>query len=310
MGRNEIADVFVPPAPRPLLAAGLTICASALAAASTLLAKTLTTGALGPALSPLQVSFARYLFAFLIVTSAVALLRPRLVRPDWIGHLGRSGFGWLGVTLMFAAATYIPLADATAISFLNPVFAMILAALFLAERVGPWRWAGAAIALSGALILLRPTPAAFQPAALLALAAAVFIGIEITFMKRLVRRERALQVLFVNNGVGTLIAALGAAFVWLTPSPLQWLVLAGVGTSMVAAQTCFVNALARADSSYVTPFFYATLVFAALYDGWLFGIWPGWISILGMVVILGGALLLAWRENRAGTIPVRPDRVL
>jgi drug/metabolite transporter (DMT)-like permease len=67
-------------------------------------------------------------------------------QPDLRTHVMRVLCGWTGVTLMFAAAAMIPLSDATAISFLNPVFCMILAIPLLGERVGPWRWLAAAIA--------------------------------------------------------------------------------------------------------------------------------------------------------------------
>ena len=67
---------------------------------------------------------------------------------------------------------------------------------------------------------------------------------------------------------------------------------------MAAAQACFVNAMARADASFVAPFFYAALVFAALYDAVIFGVVPDVVSILGAVIILLGAGLLAWREGR------------
>ena len=67
---------------------------------------------------------------------------------------------------------------------------------------------------------------------------------------------------------------------------------------MATAQACFVNAMARADASFVTPFSYVTLIFAALYDLLIFDVWPDAVSITGALVILGGASLLAWRESR------------
>ena len=75
---------------------------------------------------------------------------------DWLERHVYGTHPNIGVTLMFAAAVYIPLSDATAISFLNPVFAMIFAIPFLGERVGKWRWIAAAISITGAIILLRP----------------------------------------------------------------------------------------------------------------------------------------------------------
>ena len=65
---------------------------------------------------------------------------------------------------------------------------------------------------------------------------------------------------------------------------------------MAVAQACFVNAMARADASFVAPFSYATLVFAALYDALFFGAVPDAVTYLGAAVILTGALWLALRE--------------
>lgn len=287
-----------PPAQNPGLAALLTVLASAFVAGTMLLAKAIGTGTLGEPLHPLQISHGRFLFAFLAIGLTVLIKRPPLRRTHLKLHAARSGFGWGGVTLMFAAASFIPLADATAISFLNPVFAMVLAIIFLHERAGPWRWAAVVLALIGAIILLRPGAGAVQPGALLALAAALSIGIELILIKQLSGREGPLSILFINNAIGLTIANMAVLFVWQMPTASQWMALVTIGLLMAAAQTCFVNAVARADASFVSPFFYATLVFSALYDALVFGQWPDTTSLVGAGIILAGAALLAWRETR------------
>ena len=151
---------------------------------------------------------------------------------------------------------------------------MLLAIPLLGERVGPLRWSAAAVALLGALVLIRPGSEAYQPAALIALASAALIGVEMILIKRLSDREPPLRILVINNAIGALIAAIAAAFVWTLPSPSQWAMLAALGFSMLGAQALFIQALRAADASYVVPFFYTTLVFAALYDMALFGDWP------------------------------------
>ena len=284
------------PTPNAGRAAALTLVASAFAAGTTLLAKALGSGALGPALHPLQISQGRFLFAFLIFSTAALVLRPRITRPALALHLGRSALGWAGVTLMFAAASFIPLSDATAISFLNPVFGMLLAIVFLGERIGPWRWLSAAIAFGGALILLRPGSGTLQTGALLALFAAMAIGAELIFIKLLSGRERPFQILLINNAIGLTLATAAALFVWQQPNAQQWAALAGIGLLMAAAQTCFVNAMARADASFVSPFFYATLAFAALYDALVFAVLPDVVSWIGAGLILTAAAILVWRE--------------
>lgn len=287
-----------------LRAAAIMIGASAIIAFTSLLAKALGqgvdwAGGAGDAASlhPLQVSAGRFAFAFLAVSIAFAWVRPGFIGTRWRLQAGRTLCGWMGVTCLFAAAARMPLADATAISFLSPLATMGLAILLLGERVGPIRWMAAGISIAGALILIRPGMEAFQPAALIALAAAGFMGLEAILIKTLSRLEPPVRILFINNAIGTAISITAALFVWRDPNAQQWAMLAILGVSMVGAQALFIQALKVADASYVIPFFYATLLFATLYDFALFGELPDALGALGAVIIVAGALLLAWRER-------------
>ncbi|WP_425040240.1 DMT family transporter [Primorskyibacter sp. S187A] len=290
---------MTPYAQRPLIAVGLMLLATVFIAGTTLLAKALGTDTLGAPLHPLQITSARFAFAFMGIASVAAVARLKIGKIHWPWHIARTILGGTGVTLMFASVAFIPLSDATAISFMNPVFAMLLAIPLLGERVGPWRWLAVVLAFAGALILLRPGMGVIQFGALLALGAALVLGFEIIVIKRLSSMEPAFQILFVNNCIGMLLIAGPAFVVWTSPTGAQWAAMAALGLMMACAQACFVNSMARADASFVVPFSYATLIFAALYDGAIFGVWPDGISILGAVTIIAGAVLLAWRESRA-----------
>ncbi len=290
--------MFVAKEPNNILAAGFITLSGVFIAASTLAAKALGTGSFGDPLHPLQISQGRFIFAWIAIMAAALILRPALERPHWRLHIGRTVCGWIGVSAMFGAVAYIPLADATAISFLNPVFAMMLAIPLLGEKVGRYRWMAAAMALIGALILLRPTPASFQPAALIALGAAMIMGLELIFIKQLARREGPFQILIFNNTLGLVISSLAAFAFWQMPNAAQWAVLACVGVSMAAAQACFVNGMARADASFVAPFSYATLIFAAIYDALFYDVIPDAITWAGAAIIIAGAVWLALREAR------------
>lgn len=279
-------------------AALLMVAASAIIAFTSLLAKALGRGVEGTPLHPFQVTAGRFGFALALLAIISVWLRPQLAGAAWSVHLGRSICGWAGATCLFAAAAAMPLAEATAISFLSPLAAMVLAIPLLGERVGPIRWSAATVAMIGALVLIRPGTAAYQPAALIALAAAAFMGMEVVLIKRLTDREPPLRILVINNSMGAAIAVVAAAFVWIAPSPTQWAMMAVLGISMLGAQVLLIQAMRVADASYVMPFFYTTLVFAAAYDVALFGEWPDFLSQLGIVIIVTGAMLLAWRERR------------
>ncbi|MBT5295200.1 MAG: DMT family transporter [Octadecabacter sp.] len=281
----------------PTAAVGLMVLATVFIAGTTLCAKALGTDTLGTPLHPLQISHGRFVFAFMGLLCVAAVLRPKIKAPDIKLHISRTLCGATGVTLMFAAVAFIPLSDATAISFLNPVFGMLLAIPFLGEKVGPWRWAAAAIAFVGALVLLRPSPDTFQVTSMLALGAAFAMGCELIFIKKLADREPPMQILLVNNFIGWILMSTVMIPFWIAPTTAQWGVLVALGVMMAAAQTCFINAMARADASYVTPFSYLTLIFATAYDWAIFKSVPDWVSVLGAVIIVSGAALLAWRET-------------
>ena len=281
-----------------LAAVAMMLIACALLAGTTLIAKMLgPVGSGDAALHPLQVTAGRFTFAALALLPFALGLRPSYRGARWGNHLLRVAFGWAGVTCLFAAASMMRLADATAISFLNPIVAMILSIPLLGEKVGPWRWGAASIAFAGAVILTEPGSGAIQIAALIALLAAFFMGAEAILIKRLSDSEPPLRILTINNLAGMILALTAASFVWQWPTGEQWLLLMLLGVTMVSVQALFIQALRRGDASFVMPFFYTTLVFAAFYDFVTFGEVPSLAAWTGAALIIAGALVVAWRER-------------
>lgn len=295
----------MPTSPNPVRGAVLIVIASSFVAATTLIAKTLGTDTLGPALHPTQVTAGRFVFAFSLLVMIAPFLKLRFTAIPWRPHIMRTFFGFLGVSCMFAAASQMPLGEATAISFLSPIATMMLAIPLLGEKVGPVRWSAAGISCIGALILIRPGMDAFQISAMIALAAAFFMGLEMIFLKRLSGREPAIRILFLNNMLGVILSVTAASFFWRTPTPDQWKLLIVIGCVMACAQALYIQAMKYADASFVVPFSYATLVFATLYDFAVFDVIPESVSIAGALVIILGALFLAFRERQIKQVQSR-----
>ena len=273
------------------------VAASALLAATSLMAKILgLPSETDTGIHSMQQSAGRFVFAF-IVLCLFLLIRPN-VRPDFIGtnwprHIIRTGLAWTSATLVFAAVSNMPVAEATAISFLSPVVSMVLSVFVLRETLWPHRIIAAVIALLGAVLILRPGSDAFQLAGLYALGSAVSIGLETMYIKRLSDTEPPLRILFIVNFLGTILSVTVASFIWIWPTPNQWAMLALLGATMLCAQACFIQSMKRGDASFVTPVFYTVLVFAAFYDLLLFGVMPTQLSFIGGVLILSAALVLA-----------------
>ena len=283
------------------IAVGFMIGACALFAATTILGKILGLGAADhPGLSPFQISAGRFCFALLallVVLAARPSLRPDFGGAKWGWHLARSVCGWMGVTCLFAAIARMPVADATAISFLNPMFTLAVSTVFLGEALGLRKILAAGLSLCGAFLILRPGTDAFQVAGLIALAAAAFMGVEVVIIKRLSDSEPAMRVLLINNCIGAALSGSVAMLVWHAPSAGQWLLLMSIGCVMVLGQSLFIQSMKRAAANFVAPVFYSVLIFVALYDFLLFGAVPTVFALIGAGMIVSGALILVFKDR-------------
>src|SRR6218665_232996 len=78
----------------------------------------------------------------------------RTQRP--LAHLWRGTLGLSTMVVAFTAVTLLPLAEATTLSFIAPLFSVALSALFLSEQVGRHRWAAVALGLLGVAVVMQP----------------------------------------------------------------------------------------------------------------------------------------------------------
>ena len=123
------------------------------------------------------------------------------------------------------------------------------------------------------------------------------MGSELILMKIITKKENSFQILIINNSIGFIVSISAAYFIWQQPTLYQWIALISLGLLMICAQAFYINAIALADASYIAPFSYMTLIFVTLYDFALFDEIPDYISLIGISIILTGAILLAWREK-------------
>jgi drug/metabolite transporter (DMT)-like permease len=208
----------------------------------------------------------------------------------------------------FGGLRYLPLAEGSAVTFLAPIFVVVLSGPLLGERPTRARWIAVIAGFIGILILVRPGSAIFHPATLLMAAAALCNAAYFLLTRKLVG-ESAYTTLFYSALAGTV----GLSFVlpfYLETAPPTWhdgaffLLLglfAGLGHWFV------IGAYALAPASLLTPFTYLQMIWATLYGFAIFGQLPDRWSALGMTIIVASGLSLAlqerWRAARASARP-------
>lgn len=265
---------------------------------TSLIAKQLGGPASNNPLHPLQISGCRFIFGFLTVSLLVFRWNLREGNSPWVAHIARAFFGWLGISALFAASMQIPLADANAVGFLSVFVAMLISGVFLKERIGRSRWIAALIALCGGLLIVKPGTGVFDPATLIAVLAALFIGVEIVLIKLLSNNDHPFRILFFNNLIGAGISLAIIPAIWVVPTIEQWLGLIAIGAIMVLAQFFNILAMQRADASFVAPYWLAVPLFAAILDYLYFSrVLSGW-STIGIVLIVFGGLAVYRTRSR------------
>lgn len=245
-----------------------------------------------------QVVWARYAFHFLLLA---LVLGPRLRRTMHTRRLGLQclrSLLLLGATsLFFAALSFIPLADATAIMFVAPIVVTALAMPLLGERVGPHRWASVVVGFLGALVIIRPGTEAMDPAALLALGGASCYALYQIATRRLSATEALLTTLAYTALIGVLATSALMPFLWLPPAPMHWFAMIGLGLLGGIGHFALIKAFQFAPAATVTPFGYSNLIWAVLFGYLIFGDLPDGWTVSGALVIAGSGLYIAHRER-------------
>lgn len=274
------------------------ICASFAFASGSIIAKILGSNILGEGVNPLQIAHARFTFAFLTLLPIAIFYKINFKFQFFKIHLLRSSLGLTGIVIWFTAILNIPISDATAINFLNPIFAMLFAIYFLKEKVGLIRWSAAIFSFLGGLLLIRPNLSFdFNPYALLCIFGAVSIGLEIICIKYLSNKEDIFRILLINNAIASLICSMSLPFIFKMPNINELFTLFGVAVFFLLGQIFFLNSMKRAEASFVMPFFYSTLIFVVILDYLIFDFIPDGISFLGCSIIIAGALIISFKER-------------
>ena len=250
----------------------------------------------------LLVVWARYAGQMLVATPiAWQRVGPGFWRTRHPGlQLARSACLVLATVCFFGALRFLPLAEASAITFLAPMFALLLAMPVLGERPTRARWLSALGGFAGILILVRPGSAVFHPATGLLVVAALSNALY-QLLTRKLQRDTPYTTLFYSGLVGTLLLTCALPF---TETPRGVLLsdvlflfllgtLAGVGHWML------IGAFLRAPASLIAPFTYLQMIWATIYGYAIFGQLPDGLSALGMAVIVASGVALVVHERRA-----------
>lgn len=265
---------------------------------------------LGTEIPAAQSAFIRFAWgAVFLLPALIGVLRVAQPSGVWRLHLGRGALHIAAVICWFYAMARIPLAEVTAIGYLNPVLLTLGTALFLGEKLAFRRLAAIGVALLGALIVLRPGLREVTDGHLAQVGAACFFAASYLFAKRLSDLVGAGQAVAVLSLVVTVGLAPFAFFVWVPVTWVQvgWLaIVAGFAT---LGHYCMSRAFGVAPVAVSQPVVFLQLVWATLLGALVFDEAVDPYVILGGAVIVASVSYITWREAvlRRRSQPVLPE---
>ncbi len=214
-------------------------------------------------------------------------------------QLLRSAMLVLATLGFFGGLRYLPLAEASAITFLAPIFVVVLSWPILKERATHARRIASVTGFVGILILLRPGSAVTHPAVVLLMGAALANAMYQLLTRRLLD-ESPHTTLFYSASVGTVVLSLALPFAVdideFSRASIPLFVLMGLLAG--AGHWCLTHAYLTAPASLLTPFTYLQILWATAFGYAVFGQHPDGISAIGMAIIVASGVSLALWERR------------
>jgi len=249
-----------------------------------------------------ELAFFRNLFGVLVVLPWVLRAGLSPLKTNRLGlHSVRGLFNGIGMLMFFYAVSITPLADVIALSFTAPIFATILAIVFLGEVVGVRRWTAIFVAFLGMLIILRPGLAEISQGQFLAMASSALWACSLIMIKILGRTESSITIIAYMIIFQAPVSGLAAMTVWITPTLEQVCVMATMGVLGTVGQWLLIEALKAGDTNVVMPFDFLKMIWAVLLGFLFFNELPGLFTWIGSTVIFSSAVYIAWRESKIRT---------
>ena len=232
--------------------------------------------------------------AWVLATGGIGLLATR--RPGT--HMLRGLYGTIGMVLNFGAVILLPLAEATTLNFTVPIWAVLLSILLLKEKVGIWRWSAVLLGFAGIVVIAQPGSGHFPLyGALVGLGAAFMIALISIQIADLNRTDKPLTIVFYFALLTSVVTAPALPFVMTAHDADAWLLLLAIGLTGALGQLLLTAALRFGAVASVIVMDYSGLFWATLY-GWLwFDALPPTSTWLGVPLIVGAGLVIAWREH-------------
>ncbi|MFK7951750.1 MAG: DMT family transporter [Ekhidna sp.] len=212
--------------------------------------------------------------------------------------IGRGVAGAIALIIYFSLLQQIPLATASTLQYLAPIFTAVFGIFIVGEKVRPIQWLFFAISFIGILVIQGFDPRISFTHLMMGVSASVFMGLAYNFIRKLKTGEHPLVIIFYFPLIVLPISAIWSSFVWVTPVGSDWLVLIAVGLFTQIAQFLMTKAYQKEELSKISILTYIGIIYSLIFGFFLFDETYNLVTYLGMILVLGGVILnVMWKKK-------------
>jgi len=251
--------------------------------------------------SPVVVMWAQMSFASLFFTPIISVkYGPDSLWPKTPSlQIMRATSVVTGIGMFYWSISLIPLAEATAITFVAPLITTSLSPVMLNEKIGLRRWTAVLIGFVGILIVLRPEFNGDRLGYLIAFGAGIMIGVFYAFNRLLAGEAPPLVNQTYSSIIGALLLTPFIFSVWVPLRSEDMVLILSFCAIAALGQTCLFSSFLHGEASILAPLTLSQIVFATLFGYLFFNEFPDNVSILGIIIVISSAVYIAIRETRS-----------
>jgi len=242
-----------------------------------------------------ELIFFRSIVSLLI---SIAIIRSRKipffgVNKKWL--LVRGIFGATSLTLFFITLKNLPIAIATIVQYLSPIFTIIFAIYLNKERVRSIQWLFFLISFVGVAIIGygKSGDGAINPIWLLTgLLSAILSGVAYNAIIKCKETDQPITVVMYFPLVAAPVSFIIMLIMGTTiPNGIEWFLLILIGVLTQIAQVCMTRAFNSDAASKITPVKYVGAIYAVIIGYFVFDETLSLYATFGIILILIGVLL-------------------
>lgn len=200
-------------------------------------------------------------------------------------HVWRSLVGLIAMYGFFYAIAHLKLSNAMVFTYSSPIFIPLIAWLFLKEKMTINMIIAAALGLVGVIMVTKPDTGMFNLLSVIGIGSSFLAAMAFVTVRALTNTEPVTRIVFYFCLIGTLVSAIPMFWFWRDYTLHELTLLCSAGALATLSQICLSKAYSFAPAGQIGPANYLAIIFAGIWAATLWGEYPDFISLIGMLVI-------------------------